>query len=239
MKKYRKLTNSFFTVIATVTIVLFFPAASWADSSSTCQPPKTTQPGVHWPTGSDAGTFTYQCSGPYTGEWTNQYYVFDPATTVRTPLYSPDYSYDCNSGLWYMTEYDFDAATGQYIANRVVTSSPGLPTNCPITTAPTNNGSPNNVSGDSTANPNNGSGIQNTGPGSTNTSDNNLNNNLGVNNTNNLTVGNNLTATASSGNAIVTANTSAGDATSGNVQNEQNIINMLQSSSNVLGSGQP
>ena len=47
---------------------------------------------------------------------------------------------------------------------------------------------------------------------------------------------NTITGVASSGNSLVLSNTSAGGATSGNAQDIANVVNMLQSTSNALGS---
>ena len=235
MPNIRTITRTAYISIATLLTISLLPVTSWADNSSnTCSPPPSTQPGVHWPTGSDAGTFTYQCTGSDAGEWTNQYYVFDPSTLIRTPLYSPDYSYDCAAGVWYMTVYDYSAATGQYSADRVTTTDPGIPNGCPVPTpvTPITSSDPTSISGNSPVTSN-----SNTGPGSNNSISNNGNNNVGINNTTNATLSNTIAGTASSGDTLVMGNTSAGNAGSGNVLDQANIVNMLQSSSNVLGSG--
>jgi hypothetical protein len=208
-----------------------------AADSSDCTPPPASQPGVSWPTGSDAGTFTYQCAGQYAGEWTNAYYVYNPADSSRTPLYSPDYTYDCASGQWYMTNWTYSPADSQFHESQVATSAPaGLPTNCPVAAATTN---PTTNSGTNSTDPigTNPNTISNTGPGSTNTTNLTGNNTLNNNNTNTLGVTNNLTGTATSGNSLVLGNTTAGDAASGNTLDQADIINMLQSGSNALGSG--
>ena len=88
--------------VAVLLLILsgFLSLGTLAADPSDCTPPPSTQPGVDWPTGSDAGTFTYQCSGPYAGEWTNAYYVYNPADGSRTPQYEPDYTYDCTTDQW-------------------------------------------------------------------------------------------------------------------------------------------
>lgn len=230
--------------------------------STTCTPPSQSQPGVHWPTGSSAGTFTYQCSGTYSGEWTNQYYVFNPTTDSQTPLYAPNYSYDCTSGVWTKDEYDYDAASSSYVLNRVQTSDPGLPTGCPVSTS---NGSTSSSSASSSesqtaslssgaADVSNGgtsgsTSLGNGGTGSTlplldqnGSSSNSTTGSNGstlLNNDNQVTLTNDITQNSTSGSAAVIGNTSAGNASSGTAQSEADIINMLQSSSNVLGNGTP
>lgn len=255
MTKVRNLFKSSFISISTLMLSLFFPVISLPVSadSTTCTPPSQSQPGVHWPTGSSAGTFTYQCSGQYSGKWTNQYYVFNPSTDTQTPLYSPNYSYDCTSGTWTEDEYDYDAASGSYVLNRVQAANPGLPTNCPVPSTGTSSGSSQSAgSGLSGSTSNSGSksdsgpagiassaAITGTGPDSTNNSTSVLNGSTLVNNGSNVTMANGVLQNSSSGNAAVIGNTTAGNATSGTAQSEADIINMLQSSSNVLGNGSP
>ncbi len=229
MFKIRSYIRTGYLSVATIFVLLFLPITTWADTSSDpCTPPSSSIPGVHWPTGADAGTYTYQCSGTYAGEWTNQYFVFDPVSVTRTPLYDPSYSFDCTSGTWSMTQYVFNAPSGQYYSTRVQTSNPGLPTNCPTI----DNGS--NGAGSSTD-----PSISNSGPNSSNNGTTDVNNNLGVNNNTTASMTNNILGVATSGDSSVLGNTTGGSATSGNVLDQENVINMLQSSSNVLGSGKP
>jgi len=220
-------------------ILLNLPVTAFADSPGTdkCTPPPATQAGVHWPTGADAGTFTYQCDGAYAGKWINTYYIYDPATATRTPRYDPNYTYDCAANQWYMTEYDYSPAQGAYQKNTVKTSAPsGIATGCPVAassdpaaggsggTSGGGSGSPQSLATSPAGSPAGSTGINQTGS-----------NNLNVNDTTGATMSNGITSIATSGDADVTANTNAGSATSGNAQAIANVINMLQSSSNVLG----
>jgi hypothetical protein len=207
-------------------------------SAEDCADPYASQAGVHSPVGSDSGTYTYQCTGQYAGKWTNGYYAYDPATGLRTPIYAPDYSYDCGSGQWTKAQWDYWASDNQYHLSRVPTSNPGLPTGCPVTTPDnTSAGGAGSAGDNSSATGTNGaSGVNNTGPGGSNTINDNLNNAYNANNTANATMNNTITSVGASGNALVLGNTAAGDATSGNVTDIANIVNMLQSSSNALGS---
>lgn len=218
-----------------------------ADSTdSDCQPPAASQPGVDVPTGAAAVTYTYQCSGQYAGDWTNPYYVYYPSTDTYAPLFNPDYTYNCTSGTWSMEEWDYSPANGQFSEQQVATSAPsGMSTDCPVT--------PSSSAADSSTDPGSGStsadlsgsdasstspsGISNSGPDSTNTTGTTDNNNVNDDNDTNLSVSQNIGGDADTGDAVVIGNTTAGDATSGAAQEEANIVNMLQSTSNALGSG--
>jgi hypothetical protein len=263
MSNIRSIIRTGIISFSAVILMASFPVMTYADdssdgsstssSSAPCTAPNSSQPGVHVPVGSDAKTFTYQCTGQYTGEWTNQYYVYDPSTNTRTAIYALNYSYDCSTGIWTMDSWDYDAATGKYVDDRVDTSAPaGVPTGCPVTTSQSAGsstvGSDDSIGGptaDNTSGSSGGNGIstdndsanQGTGSGGSNTQTNNSNNTIYVNNGTTAVINNNIDGSATSGNSLVIANTSAGDATTGSVQDEQNVINMLQSSSNALGTG--
>jgi hypothetical protein len=225
-----------FVTFSAVIMTLGLPVASLASASADeCAPPPASQPGVHWPTGSDSGTFTYQCDGAYAGKWTNTYYLYDPSTSSRSPLYSPEYSFDCSSGKWTMTQWDYSAADGQYHKDRVTTSDPGLPTNCPVPDPPAaSDGSGGSGSGTTAANSlaaSNPSGSN----GGNNSINNALNNTYNANNNTTGSMNNVITSVGTSGSAAVLGNTTAGGATSGDVMGIANIVNMLQSTSNSLG----
>jgi hypothetical protein len=209
-----------------------------AASADDCADPNASSAGVHQPVGSDAGTYSYQCSGPYAGQWTNNYYAYDPASGLRTPIYAPNYSYNCSSGQWTKDQWDYWASDNQYHLSRVPASNPGLPTGCPVVAPADNTSSGTNTAG-GTSSATGTSGTNNTGgtgSAGSNTINDNLNNTYNANNTTNATMNNVITSVGGSGNALVLGNTTAGDATSGNVTDIANIVNMLQSSSNALGS---
>jgi hypothetical protein len=101
--------------------------AAFADDASCATPASS----VHPPAGADAGTFTYQCSGPNAGKWTNPYYVYNPATGSRSALYTPDYRYDCNAKAWTMAQWDYSPSSGRFVQSRIAPSTaPNLPTGC-------------------------------------------------------------------------------------------------------------
>ena len=197
-----------------------------------CTAPAATSPGVDRPVGADAGTFTYQCDGPYAGQWTNPYYAYNPATHARTTLYDPSYAYDCATGVWTEAEWDYSVASGRFFASRVVApTAPDLPTNCPtLAAAPAAAQTPNNSS-----DPAGGSTIANTGPNSANAANNSIT--LSGTAATNAQAGmvNNLTSASTTGNTYVVGNTTGGSAASGDAQTIANVANLLQSATNVFG----
>jgi hypothetical protein len=215
--------------------VLAAGGITFADDTP-CTPPSGGS-GVNYPSGADAGTYTYQCSGSYAGEWTNPYYVYNPSTGKTSPLYSPDYSYDCASGTWTMTHWDYSPASRSFVSSRIAPSAaPNLPTGCPAPAAstpaaPSSGGNSNASSSGGTG----GSTVSDTGPGSNNSANNTVTLNGTVTNNTGLNMNNGITSNALTGNALVQGNTTAGSAASGDAQSVANIANLLQSTSNVFG----
>lgn len=222
----RSSIKAFLITISAFVMTCGLPLASMASASADdCTPPPSTQPGVHWPTGSEAPTYTYQCDGQYAGKWTNAYYVYDPDTSTKYPLYAPDYQYECPVGGWTKVEYEYSPARGIYYATRVASADPGLPTGCP---APTDNPTTGSGSPLATASVANGASTANN---SNTTANNTLN---GSNNTS-INMNNGLSAISTSGNANIIGNLTAGSANTGDATSIANIVNLLQSSSNSLG----
>jgi len=198
-----------------------------ADDPAPCVAPVSGTPGVHVPTGADAGTYTYHCDGAYAGLYYNGYYTYNPSTGARTATYDLDYKYSCSAQKWTMVEYDYSPGQKTFVKSRVGTdAAPDLPTNCPVPTPPaaTNTGSPS-------------SSVSSTGDGSQNGVNNSGTINTDNSNANNLGMSNTVGSDATSGDAFVLDNTYGGDATSGDASSLAYIINMLQSTSNVLGDG--
>jgi hypothetical protein len=209
----------------------------FADDAVPCTPPTNNQNGVHWPVGADAATFTYQCDGSYAGYWTNAYYKYDPVTTKRIALYSPDYTYDCTNNTWAMTEWDYSPANGTFIKNQATpATAPSLPTNCPVpvtaTTNPASASSVNNNSAVPTA-----TTITSSGPNSNNTAATNGTVTSNTTNSTNLSMNNGISSSTTTGSSLVIGNTTGGSATTGDAQAIANIANLLQSTSNAFGSG--
>ncbi len=199
-----------------------------------CTAPAPSQSGVRWPTGSDTGTFTYVCEGAYAGKWVNAYYMYDPISNSRSALYSPDYSYDCATEQWSKTAWNFSAASGSYYKATVSTADPGgIATNCPVPEPPAQSnpetpGAPPEGAGSPGAS-------SSASPSGTNGATVNGTNTVGVQNGTTVTMRNGIISFAGTGEALVEGNTTASNATSGDAQVIANIINMLQSSSNILG----
>jgi hypothetical protein len=225
----KNLLYAFVLTVTAISPALAGPAAS-AAADDTCTPPAATTPGVHWPTGSDDATFTYQCAGPYAGNWTNQYYEFVTATAQRLPLYDLEYSYDCTAQTWTMIKWLYSPAQGAYYQTRVNTATgPDVTIDCPAPAAATNQTS---SSGESDASPT--QTVSTTGPGSTNSSGSNTTIGSTVTNNTNLGMTNGVSSQATSGNVLVIGNTAGGSATSGDATSIANIANLLQSTSNVF-----
>ena len=223
---------SHLVAITTAFVLLLAPGGTAFAQEAECTPPSPTDNGVHWPTGSDAGTFVYQCDGAYAGKWVNAYYVYNPATNSRTALYSPNYTYDCSAKQWHKTVWNFSAATGSYYKSTVTTSDPGgIATGCPLPDPP----APTTNTTDPTGTTSTTNSLAKSEPGG-DPSGTNLSgsNNVGVNNNTTATMQNGIVSFADTGEALVTGNTGAGNAASGDAQVIANVINMLQSSSNVL-----
>lgn len=228
------LVTAFSPLVVTNTIV----AAEGDSTEQPCTPPANNQNGVHYPVGADAGTFTYQCEGTYAGQWTNAYYAYNPITTERTALYGPDYSYDCASNTWTMTNWSYSPASRNFVQSRVTPSiSPNLPTGCPPppATAPAASqaATAQTQNSDSSAQ----SGIENTGPGSSNSVNGNVTLNNNATNNTGMSMNNGIYSQATTGGALILGNTTGGNATSGDAQSLANIANILQSSTNAFGAG--
>jgi hypothetical protein len=199
-----------------------------AADDAPCIAPSADQPGVHRPTGSDASTFVYQCDGTYAGLYYNGYYTYDPATGARNATYAPNYSYNCTAQKWTMDDYEYSPGQQTFVKSRVKASpAPNLPTNCPVVTPPAN------TSPSGSASPN--GSVSNTGNGSQNNVNTSGTLNSNTANSNNIGMNNTINSTAGSGNAFVLDNTFGGSATSGDTSAAATVINLLQSSSNVLG----
>lgn len=220
--------------MALAVVLTLSPLALSADSfavadDAACTAPSSSDPGVHVPTGSDATTFIYQCTGQYAGLYYNGYYTYSPATGFSTATFAPNYSYSCSTQKWTMDTYEYSPAQKTFAKNRVPASpAPNLPTNCPppVVVAPPVPTS--SVGTAPTVTIGTGSDAQTT----TSTA-----NALGTGTVNSNTLGmaNTISSSATSGDATVLGNTFGGSASTGDASVQATIINMLQSSSTFLG----
>ena len=165
----------------------------------------TTTQGPTTPPGPSSKTYTFNAG---TGLWENDYYTWNPTTGKTTPKTAPNYSYNPNTGMWDTTQWVYNAPSGKYIPNVVTTAAP-----------------PSGLNGS----------ITNTGPDSTNKINDGSTNNGTFDNFFNASISNNLSQVATSGDANVLFNTTGGNATTGGASNIANVINMLQSTTNLLG----
>jgi hypothetical protein len=231
IRKWR-VTRSFLSGLAVLMIVFLPLTASRFAFADTCAPPDYTT-GVHYPTGADAGMYTYDCAS---GLWLSAHFSYNPASGLYAPLDTPVYVYNAASGAYDFYTWVFDAPTGQYVQYDQSTATPPAGAQVvggPVTQSISNTGpdSSNTINGD-------GSGsISNTGPSSDNTLNLGGNSSTLANNQNNLTLNNLLTQGATSGNSIVLGNTTGGSASTGNATDLTTMVNLLQSSSSALGSG--
>jgi hypothetical protein len=220
--------------------------AAWADT--VCTPP------TNGPATPDASTFTYQCSGTYAGDWTNSYYAYSPATSTQTPLYSPDYSYDCTTNTWTEAEWSYDTTSGTYVENRVPAATPPMNQGADCAIAQNSNASDENTgSGGTTTAPipsTSGSSTDTTtAPAATAPPDPNVACPTPAGTTpdttapqdhanSSVTMNNEVCSGSQSGNASVTNNGTAGNATSGDATTEVDVANLVDTLSDTLGSGE-
>jgi len=145
---------------------------------------------------------------PDTGMWENDFYIWNPATGKTTPKTAPNYSYNPATGMWDTTQWVYNAPSGKYIPNVVSTTAPPTGSNATI---------------------------NNTGPDSYNNINDGSNSSSNFDNFYNASISNNLSQSAVSGNAGVLFNTTGGSATTGDASNIATLLNLLQSSTNLLG----
>ena len=169
------------------------------------------------PNGDASKTYTYNAT---TGQWENEFYVWDPIKHRTTPKNSLDYSYNPRTGKWDTTEWLYDVAAGKYIANVVSQDAPpayATDTNCV-----------SNCVG--------GSDLPNL-DGQTNSNITNLNSNNSAEYSGfyDSRISNSIIAQSRSGNATGYGNTNIGNVGSGNADTILNLINILRS--NWVGLG--
>ena len=205
----------------------FMPApyaiAEGTDSSdpsgtASCSPVAAAPSGIKQPTGSDATTYTYNSC---TGLWENPYYTWSPATQSATPKTPFMYTCDTTTWQWMTSIWTYNPAGHTFFQRTVY--SPTLPAGATVAA--------------SSVFPCDPATITNPGPGSTNTSDTTGGSNATISNATSGTISNQLNANALSGNASVVGNTQGGSALSGNAAVIANVLNAIQTSSPLTGSG--
>jgi hypothetical protein len=208
-------------------------------NGSSCFIVGSDQPGNHKPAGSDAALFTYNCA---TNLWESPHYTYSPITGERLPKDQPTYTYNSNTGKYDYQTWEFSAAQNNYVLTDHATASPPAGANViggppPPASTITNTGSGSNNTVSNNGNTSGSQTISGTGSGSNNGITNDTTNNSTAGNSNSVTLDTTLSGQAVSGNAIVIGNTTAGSANTGNALDEATIVNLLQSSSNAVGTG--
>lgn len=212
--------------ITALLVFLAFPGPALvivsADSGPQCNPVTPASTGTTKPTGSAAGTYTYnQCTGLYQ----NAHYIYNPATQTYSPIVPLVYACNKSTWTWQTTEWVYIASENQYVQQTVdVANPPAGSTNgtCTPPPAPTPDQTTQAISPTTQSSGSGGAAIS-----GTNTNNANINNNTGVSLTNNIN------SNATSGNVNANQNTSAGNATSGNALASATIINSVNTSSNL------
>lgn len=214
MPRYVDVCKKTALILTALFLITAFPLQVLADDAAAN--PDTNSQGPNSPPGPDAKTYIFNSA---TGMWENAYYIWNPATGQTTPKSPQTYSYNPTTGRWDTTDWIYDPASGKYVPNTVSVAQPpaGAPTEGgPVSAAVTQpaesltQGSSSPVSGSSSS-----TGL--------------------FDNFYNATISNSITAQALSGNAGVSHNTIGGDATSGDAMDIANIINVLQSTTDLQG----
>lgn len=198
-------------------VIIAFPGGTsldaYADDANPSCTPVSATNGTTKPTGSDAGTYTYNAC---TGLWENTYYTWNPATKETTPKYSYTYTYNDATGQWDAQKWTYSPVSNNWhqVTFSVVQPPAGAQTvGSPAPATTTSSSAPATTTGIGTS-------------ATTQTT---------ANTTTNAALNNTVSSTATSGNVSQLSNTSAGNATSGNAQAIANVINLLQSNSSVAG----
>jgi hypothetical protein len=255
MNHIRTIIRKSFLALTAGVIAVVLPLGTFAgvsadavlksDTGCAIPAPSSYGPGTRTPTGSTAVAFTYQCtdpnnaSKPYVGDWLSAHYVYDPTTQTTTALDPTVYTYDATTGQYDYSNWVYNVPSSGYVQVDGSVATPPAGAQVIGGPAPVVNTPASDTSDDSngSANATPDSSIGGTGSGSNNTVTTNGTNDSTTNNNTSAGVANQIGGTATSGNAVELANTTGGDATSGSATNQADVVNMLQSSSNSIGSG--
>ncbi len=146
-----------------------------------------------------------------TGNWVNGLYTWNPKTGITSPVSPGDYSYNNLTGRWDSNLYVYNPDTNTYVLKSSIKPKIIVPSTQAVVPA--------------------------AGPSSSSTGTGQVTNDGFFSGYNNATVNNGINSNATTGNSSVTGNTTAGNATTGNAQSTAGVINLLQSSSGLNGSG--
>jgi len=210
------------------------PAPATTPSSTPQPAPSTTPaPGPKKPNGAAANTYTFNKD---TGLWENPLYVWDPVTGQTKPKATQNYSYNPATGLWDTTDWQYNAASGSYEANKKSVTAP--PAGATSSGSPASGPSGNSAESAKTSSAPTDSNGEYQSPANSTLATNSL---ATTNSTNglfnlfyNAAISNKLDSISKSGDANVDGNTSAGSAMSGDASAIANVMNMVQSTFNLL-----
>lgn len=230
-----------FYVLVVVTMVggasLPAYAATTSDTTSgtgaSCSPVAPAPTGISKPTGSAADTYHYNsCTGLYE----NEHFTWSPATKQYSPIVPLTYTCDQATGEWHTSEWFYVASTGNYEQRDVVVANPpagSVSGTCEAPPAPPEGTASTGSSGSGAGTQTTGtSPTQNTGNNSTST-DNNAS--TTQSDTNSVSLNNQIGSTATSGSISADGNTEVGNAKSGDASATTNIINSVNTTSDLSG----
>lgn len=220
------------------------PVTNSSPAPSTDTPAPTTNNQTTPP--ADPNKYSYDAS---TGLWGNGTYTWNPKTNQSQPVSQPDYSYNPTTSHWDTSQWQYDPNSGKYQAN-VAPAAANNPAAATDTSAASgtdpNNPSATNQSNAPDSNSNNPlgasllnnepNGLNQTGPGSNNSSGNHSTANHIYDLFYNASISNNIISQARTGDANILGNTVAGNAVTGAASTMSNLINLLNSSWNPVGS---
>ena len=95
-------------------LVIFYPAAGLAaaeDAPAADTTTPTSQTGPTSPPGPSGSSYQYN---PDTGNWENDYYIWNPNTQQTTPKNQPTYTYNPDTQTYDTEKWQFNAASGKY-----------------------------------------------------------------------------------------------------------------------------
>jgi hypothetical protein len=255
MRKVQPIIARIITIFLSLVLLLSSPAAVFASeisgpavaaptgtTNSSQSDPVVPTAGVNRPTGASAATYHYN---PANGLWENDYYTWNPATKETVARTAPEYTYNPQTAMWDTSVWEYQTSSSTYVLvpHSVATPPTGAVTHGgPVVTpaATTSNttakaaiplASSQSATDSSTA-------ALNSQPAGTTAGDPaSAGSTRSDTNATGVVLGNTVNSDATSGNALLQSNMAAGDAISGDASAFATVLNLLQSSSSLTGSG--
>jgi hypothetical protein len=215
--------------VAVIMLVGMAPAPVFAqDATGAMDATVAVPPPDNGPTGSSAHTYHYNSTS---GLWENDYYTYDPATHITTPIIPLEYTCNPDTHKWDTTIWDYIASHDVYEQENISLNEPpagAVTHDCPVvetTIADTLTGGQDGLGQQSTQN------TEQTSPTNTDPDSNTQSS------TNGVTLNTNITSNSTSGNALAMNNDDVGNVGTGNALAVANVINMLQSQASFAAGG--